>query len=298
MTPPATAEVIELSGGARLGYARYGDPRGRPLLFFHGWPGSRLQGAIAHEAAHKLGWCLVAPDRPGIGLTTCPEPHTLTSWPSRVVQLMERLGWDDCHLLAISGGAPSTLACATAFPQHFRGVGIVCGAVSLSEAPSREGLFPLFRLLLSLDRNLPVLSPWVLRAMSVYLRLLPPSQALAPQQFLMRGADRQVFAQTRHRRRLADALREAYRQGPEGVLCDGRTIAKPWNFNWRQAPQKVPTRFWHGDADGTIPLSLARWAVEEMDCSEQLRIWPDEGHFSLPINHSERILYELGQLNP
>lgn len=293
MVPPATAEVIELRDGASLGYARYGDPRGRPLLFFHGWPGSRLQGVLAHEAAQKLGWCLVAPDRPGIGLTQCPEPYTLTSWASRVAELMDHLGWETCYLLAISGGAPSALACANAFPHRLRGLGIVCGAVSLSEAPSLEGLFPLFRLILSMDQNLPGLSPWVLRAMSAYLQVVPPSIALAPQQFLMRGADRRIFASERHRRLLARALRETYRQGPEGVLHDGRTIAKPWNFDWRTAVNTVPVRFWHGDADGTIPLSLARWAVAEMGCNDALQVFAGEGHFSLPVNRSEELLREL-----
>lgn len=34
----STAPTIRLRDGRRLGYAERGDPRGRPLLYFHGWP--------------------------------------------------------------------------------------------------------------------------------------------------------------------------------------------------------------------------------------------------------------------
>ena len=35
---------IKLRDGRRLGYAEFGDPRGKPVLFFHGYPGSRWDG--------------------------------------------------------------------------------------------------------------------------------------------------------------------------------------------------------------------------------------------------------------
>lgn len=39
--------TITLKDGRRLSYAQYGDPEGKPLFFFHGWPSSRLSW-IAH----------------------------------------------------------------------------------------------------------------------------------------------------------------------------------------------------------------------------------------------------------
>ncbi|MFW6354066.1 MAG: alpha/beta hydrolase, partial [Verrucomicrobiota bacterium] len=62
MIAAARGQLRRPDGGA-LGFARYGDPSGRPLLYFHGWPGSARQGALADEAAKTLGWQLVALDR-------------------------------------------------------------------------------------------------------------------------------------------------------------------------------------------------------------------------------------------
>jgi hypothetical protein len=33
---------IKLDDGYSIGYAEYGDPQGKPILYFHGCPGSRL----------------------------------------------------------------------------------------------------------------------------------------------------------------------------------------------------------------------------------------------------------------
>src|SRR5258708_19823962 len=38
-----TSKQIHLRDGRALGYAEFGDPAGKPVFFFHGLPGSRLQ---------------------------------------------------------------------------------------------------------------------------------------------------------------------------------------------------------------------------------------------------------------
>jgi pimeloyl-ACP methyl ester carboxylesterase len=65
----STARTIRLRDGRRLGYAEGGDPAGRPLLYFHGWPGSRVEGRLGDEAARAKGVRLIALDRPGMGLS-------------------------------------------------------------------------------------------------------------------------------------------------------------------------------------------------------------------------------------
>ena len=55
---------IKLRDGRRLGYAEFGDPRGKPVLFFHGYPGSRWDGAETGHAAERVGVRLIAPIGP------------------------------------------------------------------------------------------------------------------------------------------------------------------------------------------------------------------------------------------
>jgi len=78
---------ISLPDGRRLCWAEYGDPAGRPLMFFHGGPGSRLPVVPRQEEiAAALGVRLLCPERPGFGESTRQpsRPMRLISGRSRI----------------------------------------------------------------------------------------------------------------------------------------------------------------------------------------------------------------------
>lgn len=41
--------LVRLRDGRSLAWAEYGDPRGKPVLYFHGFPGSRLEPALGGD---------------------------------------------------------------------------------------------------------------------------------------------------------------------------------------------------------------------------------------------------------
>ncbi len=66
-TTLAATKSFSLADGRRISYLDLGDPDGRPLFFFHGNPGSRVEGIAFDEAAKEYGYRVIAPDRPGQG---------------------------------------------------------------------------------------------------------------------------------------------------------------------------------------------------------------------------------------
>ena len=57
-------QSILLPGGRRMGYAEYGAPNGRPVLFFHGAPGSRhIHANMAGIALQQGVWLIARQDR-------------------------------------------------------------------------------------------------------------------------------------------------------------------------------------------------------------------------------------------
>lgn len=58
--PDAQPRRLRLPDGRSLAYQLYGAHEGRPLYYFHGFPGSRLQAALHHEQALAANVCLVA----------------------------------------------------------------------------------------------------------------------------------------------------------------------------------------------------------------------------------------------
>ena len=64
-----TDQTIKLADGRALGYAEFGNPSGVPVFFFHGFPASRLEGIVLDATARAVGARLIAPDRPGFGIS-------------------------------------------------------------------------------------------------------------------------------------------------------------------------------------------------------------------------------------
>jgi pimeloyl-ACP methyl ester carboxylesterase len=65
-----TEQRVILKDGRTLGFAEYGDPKGEPVLEFHGCPGSRLEAWNYDAAGKKLGARVIGIDRPGFGMST------------------------------------------------------------------------------------------------------------------------------------------------------------------------------------------------------------------------------------
>jgi len=117
--------ILKLSDGRQLCYAEYGDPKGFPIIFFHGQASSRLLCGLIPGSPFLPGVRLIAPDRPGYGQTDFKKGvTTLENWPNDVVALANALGIDKFAVLGASGGGPYALACAWKIPECLTGVGV------------------------------------------------------------------------------------------------------------------------------------------------------------------------------
>lgn len=123
------SQTLILPSGRTLGYASYGDPNGIPLLYFHGYPSSRLEASGLSPLASRLNIRLLALDRPGAGLSTYDPHRRVTDWPADVQAFATGLGLSRIAVLGVSGGGPYALACARLLPSDMLGaVGMLAGA--------------------------------------------------------------------------------------------------------------------------------------------------------------------------
>ena len=102
-----TDNQIKLSDGHTVGYAEYGDPKGKPVMHFHGTPSSRFEAdnPDLDAIAERLNVRYIVPDRPGIGLSDW-KPYTIASYPDIVAEF----AWTDKKMeLVVSWphGAPT-----------------------------------------------------------------------------------------------------------------------------------------------------------------------------------------------
>src|SRR5258708_37156679 len=117
-TSDKPGKLIHLRDGRALGYADFGALTGKPVFFFHGFPGSRLQHAPGDSIATSLGAHIITIDRPGFGLSAFQPGRTLLDWPNDVAALADALEIDQFAAIGLSGGGPYLLACAYKIPRR------------------------------------------------------------------------------------------------------------------------------------------------------------------------------------
>jgi pimeloyl-ACP methyl ester carboxylesterase len=100
------ASLMQLADGRDLAWAEIGDPVGYPVFAFHGTPGSRHGFLIGSASAKAAGARVIAPDRPGYGLSTRQRWRTLEGWANDVAELADHLGVEHFAVLGVGGRAP------------------------------------------------------------------------------------------------------------------------------------------------------------------------------------------------
>jgi pimeloyl-ACP methyl ester carboxylesterase len=277
------SNTLILSDGRRLSYAEFGDPAGKAVIGFHGMPGSRLMIKAFEPAAIALGARLIAPDRPGYGLSD-PHPRgTLLSYPRDVLELANALGLDHFAVAGVSGGGPYALACAHELPGRLTAAGVISGIGPLRLPDSTRGMQRTNRIMFTLGRFSPAFAGFLLsRLIRSSLPTMEkhiqdgtsPTPDLSPEVFAIMAADQ----------------REAIRAGGQGLVFDMKMLWRPWGFN--PPDIRAGVCLWHGEADTLAPSRLAHYLAQQIPGC-QATFYPGEGHTDPLTQHGEEILAKI-----
>jgi pimeloyl-ACP methyl ester carboxylesterase len=282
-------DTLTLKDGRRLGYASYGDPQGKPLFFFHGMPGSRLEGGLADEAAKKLGVRVIAADRPGYGLSDFVPRRTFLDWPADVLELAGALGIERFAVAGVSGGGPYVAVCALNIPERLTAAGIIAGVGPFDAPAATEGMSKQNRLLFALSRRLP----WLVRLPMALAGLTARRFPDLGMSYMMRSLpepDRAVLSRADIGAVFRDDAAEAFRSGSRGAAWETLMYARSWGFRLEDIAMEV--YLWQGELDENVPPSMGRYQAQSIpNC--RATFYAGEGHFSLVVDHMEEILGSL-----
>lgn len=277
---------LMLSSGKRLGYACYGCDNGIPAFYFHGLPGSRREGQLLHDACVAHGVRLVAPERPGYGLSEPVAGNRFAIWPSMIAELADHLGFDKFLLFACSGGAPYALACASELHARVMATGICCGLGEVARDDMRVGMRLNARLGFWLARQHPV---WIRLIYGLPIHIAArwfSGFAIDVLGWLDGQPDRDVLAQPAIRQIFAENLQEAFHQGAEGGGGDMVAANVAWPFTLSPVRKLL---LWHGTADRVVPVAHSERLVRCVP-GAQLMLADGEGHFSLPVRYADQVV--------
>jgi pimeloyl-ACP methyl ester carboxylesterase len=281
-------EIFKLPDGRGLGYAKYGNPNGKPVLFFHGIPGSRLQRNPDLSALHELSFCVYALDRPGTGLSTYQENRKLLDWPNDVRAFCDGLGINKFAVFGISSGGPYALATAYQMSDRVTHVSLVSALAPLHEGKLFDIIDPKMKRLFSFAKRMSELMKGVLNIAFLFLKNkfdlafetlvadLPESDKNLLHQPLITGMFKRDVA-------------EAFRQGSKGVVSDMKILSEPWGFLLDEI--KMPVHIWHGTADTIVPIQLANYMIENLP-NAQPHLIEGAGHF-MAVQYTKEIFSKI-----
>ena len=278
--------TIRLGGGAELAYASYGSADGVPLLHFHGHPGSRLEGRLAHAAAVKVGVRLICPDRPGMGRSTFDARRALLDWPETIVELADALSIDRFAVQGVSGGGPYALACAFRLPARLTACTVLGGLGPVHDF-GVGGMMPINRMQFTLARwASPVLRPAFWAVLGRNARLHDDAEALDALAARMVRGDGAFVDREMAKAYVAETL-EAFRQGSRGAAYDAKLYARPWGFRLEDIEAHV--HLWHGEDDRHVPVGMARQVARAIPrCTA--KFFAGEDHMAVILGRMDEAL--------
>lgn len=263
-------ETVTLPDGRELGYADVGDPDGDPLLVCHGFPNSRVFGALFDAVGREQGVRVLAPERPGFGVSTPDPDRELVDWPTDVAALAGELGLDSFPVLGVSAGCPYAVVTA-ALSDRVERAGVVAGLAPMDSVGVRDRLWyyaaryagPVSKLLV-----------WLL------LR-----QAKGDREAFLAGiaddapaADERYWTGTMGTVVHASMLESSRHHGLDPLVRETALFGSPWGFDLGRVD--VPTALWYGEGDSLAPPVMGEYLAARIPDAD-LTVQPDRGHLAV-----------------
>jgi pimeloyl-ACP methyl ester carboxylesterase len=280
--------TIQLPNGRTLAYAEYGKPRGKPVFFFHGIPGSRYFRP-PDEITEKMGVRLICVDRPGYGRSDFQPGRRILDWPDDITQLADALDIKNFTVAGHSGGGPYVAACAYKLTNRITTAAILCGIRPLDTPEAVQGIWGMNRIGFQVGRWMP----WLLWRAAIWLFFHKghddPETVMERDAKYRPPADEVLFSQPEIRTVCYQSTREGFRQGTRGHAWEARLVCRPWGF--RLEDIHVPVYLWHGEDDNMTPITMGRYVAGKIpNC--RATFCKGEAHL-LIFPHWEEILRTL-----
>lgn len=275
-------KIIKLIDERKLGFCEYGDPKGKPIFYFHGWPASRLSGSETDEAAKKIGARVISPDRPGFGISDYKEDRTLLSWADDVKELADKLKIKKFAVMGVSGGGPYAAVCAYKIPERVIKTGIVVGLAPVYIKGITKGMFLTSKIGWDNYHRFPFLRTLGAWIGALEFKYLPIIGKLA-------GFQAKVDRDLVKSKSVTDNLiscKEAYRQGIKGATLDLKLYTDDWGFKLSDIKTKV--YLWYGAKDENVSIEMGKYYKSQISNSK-LFIDKEGGHL-FRTKHEQQIL--------
>jgi pimeloyl-ACP methyl ester carboxylesterase len=251
---PCTERQIKLPDGRELCVGSYGSADGRPVIAFHGTPGSHRMWRAGIVAAHTHGFQLIAADRPAYGGSTAHPGRNLTTAMADLAHVVAAYKLEKFGLLGVSGGTPFACAAAAIYGDRITTLGLVSPLAPVAEADMRSHIRLKDRVLFLYASRYPKALAAASMPVSALMRWFPnPMFQLS--RLTSGKADRELLGRSDIAAAIVADGMAAAAAGLDGAIADLVIYGQPWGVDFSRIT--APSRLWIGTADTIVPVAAA-----------------------------------------
>lgn len=271
---PCYHKKIILNDQRQLGYADLGASNGTPVIMLHPSTGSRLQQHPDENILFDSKVRVIAPDRPGFGLSDHNPHMSLANYGEDLRELVSQLNIKKFILVGYCGGAPYALMAAAQLGNLVTHTVLISPVTPYRMIDLFHGVKSSNKLLARIALNCP-------SALHPLLNLMARNLLNEPDKYFdqiyphLCESDAAALSEPEVTDNILLSLREAMRQGTAAFTNDLRLLSQDWHTDLSSISQKIS--IWHGTLDQHVPIDLVRELQGLLSNSELYEV-EDQGH--------------------
>ena len=267
-----------------MDFNEYGNPAGKPVVYFHGVPGSPSEASVFDAPAREQGLRILCFDRFAIdhAITDADYYRQIAQAVSETVQGAR------VDFIGFSLGTHAALEVAALMPRQVRSLHLVSAAAPLDGGDLLDQMAG--KTVFSLAQRSPGLFQWLVRWQALLAKRAP--QLLFRMLFASaQGQDRELVKSTEFRALICQVLQQCFAQGSSGYTRDIQQYLQPWSAG--AFASAANACLWHGTQDNWSPFGMSAYLAERLPNNARVERMEGLSHYSCLYAAAPRIWAQI-----
>jgi len=286
------SETFIWDNNRNVSWMECGDPKGFPVFFAHGCPGSRLEIIFLDEKARQYGFRIIVFERPGFGRSDLIKGYPLLAFARDLEKMADALKIEKFGLIGWSSGGPPVLAAAHHMSERAAFVFSLSGYTDFGKFEDAKNLMAehnlygpkLFETSPKLFNRVVKMVRWTdIHLPNFYFKLAKEEMSLPDRKILQDPQVAALFIRNQE---------EAMVAGARQIFQDLITQWEPWDFDIKQIT--VPAYIFQGRRDSFVPWQFAQHLADNIPAAE-LHLYEDKGHLFILAPDFQEELFRLAK---
>jgi pimeloyl-ACP methyl ester carboxylesterase len=267
-----------------MNFTEYGHSAGKPVVYFHGVPGSPIEASLFDGPAREQGLRVLCFDRFAIDQALVGAPY----YQHIARAINEAVQGTPVDFIGFSMGSHVALETRRYLPRQVKNLHLVSAVAPLDQGEFLDGMAG--KAVFSLAKHHPtlfqLLSQWqallAARVPGALFRMLFASAE---------GQDRVLASRPEFKRFISTMLQACFARGVGGYMRDIDQFLAPWSDDIFDCETRV--HLWHGTDDNWSPIGMSGYLAESFRQTSGIERAEGLSHYSCLYDAAPKICLRL-----